>query len=138
MNESIIVAALVGAASGLIPLLWRRKVDMAGVRRDDAEAAERVTEAALELLEPLKARVTELERLSKAQAEEIKRLKKQLVLAERKLEVAENLIAGLVKKLEAAEKLINGLVRQLKEAGIQPRFGAMNRSAKGGEEDDVA
>lgn len=104
---------------------------MARARRDDADAAESVSEAWRVLLEPLQARVAELERLadeqrtqivtlerlSKEQAEEIQRLREKLQAAERGLAIA--------------EKLIDGLVRQLKEAGITPVFGVENRSEKG-------
>ena len=111
----IIASALIGALVGIVGLFWGRRKLLAEVGKLQAERdmvradeAEKLTRIAMGLLEPLQARIAELERLSKQQSDAIGALSI-------KLEKSSHVIRALLRGMAL-------LIHQLRELNVTPAF----------------
>lgn len=111
----VVLAALVGSLPVL--LAWRRSQRVSNAEVEElrsravaqrANAADKLTDAAMQLVEPLQTRIADLENVSRQQAEGIEGLN-------RKLERSTRLIQALLRGLAVLTEQIRGL-------GVTPAF----------------
>lgn len=95
-----VVAALIGAATGLFTLFVGRHKLTAETGRIRADEAERLTGIAMSLVAPLQERIGELEKAANLQASAIEELSAQLVQANQLIRVLLRGVAILMHQLQ--------------------------------------
>ena len=121
---STIIVALVASLPGLLALYFQRHKDRAVAHQADADASDKISEAALALLKPYKDRVAELEAEKIGMDERMTKLEDRVNELEKILKETTGCLDDVI---SGAQKLIH----QLKSLNIAPVWEPPERRISG-------